>query len=161
MPKTARNDPCPCGSGLKYKRCCLDKDQAGAHASLAVQQAERAAHQAQRRAEIADLVAAINGADELDAASNGVVDLIHAGRLDEAEQAARDLLVRYPEVPDGHDRLGMVYEARQEPKKAADCYRKVVEFLAANPTDDEQEMIADFQRLVQELDPPTSPDPPA
>lgn len=20
-----RNDPCPCGSGLKYKRCCLDK----------------------------------------------------------------------------------------------------------------------------------------
>ena len=21
-----RNDPCPCGSGRKYKRCCLDKD---------------------------------------------------------------------------------------------------------------------------------------
>jgi hypothetical protein len=21
--KTGRNDPCPCGSGLKYKRCCL------------------------------------------------------------------------------------------------------------------------------------------
>jgi hypothetical protein len=20
--KTRRNDPCPCGSGLKYKRCC-------------------------------------------------------------------------------------------------------------------------------------------
>ena len=24
-PKTGRNDPCPCGSGLKYKKCCLDK----------------------------------------------------------------------------------------------------------------------------------------
>ncbi|MGD0919817.1 MAG: SEC-C metal-binding domain-containing protein [Thermodesulfobacteriota bacterium] len=24
-PKTGRNDPCPCGSGLKYKRCCLGK----------------------------------------------------------------------------------------------------------------------------------------
>jgi uncharacterized protein len=23
-PKTGRNDPCPCGSGLKYKKCCLD-----------------------------------------------------------------------------------------------------------------------------------------
>lgn len=23
MPKIQRNDPCPCGSGLKYKRCCL------------------------------------------------------------------------------------------------------------------------------------------
>ena len=22
-PKVGRNDPCPCGSGLKYKRCCL------------------------------------------------------------------------------------------------------------------------------------------
>jgi hypothetical protein len=22
-----RNDPCPCGSGLKYKRCCLDTDR--------------------------------------------------------------------------------------------------------------------------------------
>jgi methionyl aminopeptidase len=23
--KVGRNDPCPCGSGLKYKRCCMDK----------------------------------------------------------------------------------------------------------------------------------------
>jgi hypothetical protein len=23
--KIGRNDPCPCGSGEKYKRCCLDK----------------------------------------------------------------------------------------------------------------------------------------
>ena len=28
MPKTGRNDPCPCGSGKKYKHCCLAKDQA-------------------------------------------------------------------------------------------------------------------------------------
>ena len=27
-PKTGRNDPCPCGSGKKYKRCCLSKDGA-------------------------------------------------------------------------------------------------------------------------------------
>jgi SEC-C motif len=26
--KTGRNDPCPCGSGKKYKQCCLLKDQA-------------------------------------------------------------------------------------------------------------------------------------
>ena len=24
-PKVGRNDPCPCGSGLKYKQCCLRK----------------------------------------------------------------------------------------------------------------------------------------
>jgi len=28
MAKTGRNDKCPCGSGLKYKKCCLDKETA-------------------------------------------------------------------------------------------------------------------------------------
>jgi len=28
--KAGRNDPCPCGSGKKYKKCCLEKDQAAA-----------------------------------------------------------------------------------------------------------------------------------
>ena len=27
--KVGRNEPCPCGSGEKYKNCCLRKDQAG------------------------------------------------------------------------------------------------------------------------------------
>ena len=27
--KVGRNDPCPCGSGKKYKNCCLDKDLNG------------------------------------------------------------------------------------------------------------------------------------
>ena len=24
-PKIGRNDPCPCGSGKKYKKCCLNR----------------------------------------------------------------------------------------------------------------------------------------
>jgi len=30
MAKTGRNDPCPCGSGKKYKKCCLPKSEAPA-----------------------------------------------------------------------------------------------------------------------------------
>jgi hypothetical protein len=26
--RPGRNDPCHCGSGRKYKQCCLDKDEA-------------------------------------------------------------------------------------------------------------------------------------
>jgi len=26
--KVGRNDPCPCGSGKKYKKCCLPKERA-------------------------------------------------------------------------------------------------------------------------------------
>jgi hypothetical protein len=25
--KPGRNNPCPCGSGKKYKHCCLPKDE--------------------------------------------------------------------------------------------------------------------------------------
>ena len=27
MTKIGRNEPCPCGSGKKYKQCCLNKDR--------------------------------------------------------------------------------------------------------------------------------------
>jgi len=27
--KIGRNDPCPCGSGLKYKKCCMGKEHSG------------------------------------------------------------------------------------------------------------------------------------
>lgn len=26
LPKIGRNDPCPCGSGKKYKKCCMEKE---------------------------------------------------------------------------------------------------------------------------------------
>jgi hypothetical protein len=32
--KLGRNDPCSCGSGVKYKRCCLANDQAEAERQL-------------------------------------------------------------------------------------------------------------------------------
>jgi hypothetical protein len=39
--KVGRNDPCPCGSGKKYKKCCLAKDEAAERQAYA----ERAATQ--------------------------------------------------------------------------------------------------------------------
>ena len=151
MPKIGRNDPCPCGSGKKYKRCCMGKDQAAV-------QAKRAAVQEDQRARSADLAAAWEESNELDKASNSVDDLIHAGKLDEAEQAARDLLVRYPEVPDGHMRLGMVYEARGQKREAAECYRKVVEFMRAHPADFDPQSPTSFLESIAKLDPPAAAD---
>ena len=37
--KTGRNDRCPCGSGKKYKRCCLDQDEAARRELSAVRPA--------------------------------------------------------------------------------------------------------------------------
>ncbi|MCR5055097.1 MAG: SEC-C domain-containing protein [Lachnospiraceae bacterium] len=33
--KVGRNDPCPCGSGMKYKNCCMKKDQEAERARIA------------------------------------------------------------------------------------------------------------------------------
>ena len=148
MAQIGRNDPCPCGSGNKYKRCCLEKDQAAASAK-----AEAAREAASARA--GAVFDALADDDDLDGASNAVVDLIHAGRLDEAEAAARDLLVRFPEVHDGYDRLGMVCEARGDKKQAAAYYRKAVDFMRQHPDlYDEPEFVEQFQNLADRLDPP-------
>lgn len=134
MPKTGRNDPCPCASGKKYKHCCLERDRAAElsaadHARVALQESQA-----------------------LEVTSNAVVDLVHAGHLDEAEQAARELLARYPEVHDGYDRLGMVHEARGQFREAAECYRKVIEFTRANPEDYDPGFVDIFLALVVKLE---------
>ena len=41
MKKIGRNDPCPCGSGKKYKQCCLRKDESKALIAQAAQEALR------------------------------------------------------------------------------------------------------------------------
>src|SRR5262245_2614473 len=44
--KVGRNDPCPCGSGKKYRRCCLEKDRErlsdpSPYAGLTMEEAKR------------------------------------------------------------------------------------------------------------------------
>jgi len=93
---------------------------------------------------------------KLDDASNAVVHLIDAGRLDEAEHAARALLIDYPEVHDGHDRLGMIYEARGLHREAAESYRQVVAIMRTHPGDHDPEMETHYLELIAKLDPPAA-----
>jgi tetratricopeptide (TPR) repeat protein len=121
MARIGRNDPCPCGSGQKYKRCCLPRAEAADRAAAPPPDAALAIPPF-------EIVAEDDGLDE---ASNVVIDLIDAGRLDEAEQAAQDLLARYPEVHDGLERIAMVAAARGDRPRAAEYYRKAADFVHA------------------------------
>ena len=167
MAKPGRNDPCHCGSGNKYKKCCLAKDEAAERDRLIDAQARRAERAAGPRLPVRELTAAVAARlrmaeeedayeDQLDAASNAVVQLVGAAKLDEAEAAARDLLVRFPDVHDGWDRLGMVHEARGDSRQAAECYRKVIDFIRQHPDDYDADMIEQFAKLVERLDPSTA-----
>lgn len=151
MAKHGRNEPCHCGSGLKYKRCCLAKDESAVAESRAALRPPAPEEDHSSLLRLPDVPA--NLAEELDAASNLPLDLIDAGKLDEAEAAARHLLERFPDLHDGHDRLGMVYEARGDKKQAAVCYRKVVDLVRQRPDDYSPEFEKLFQKRADELDP--------
>lgn len=116
MAKVARNAPCPCGSGKKYKKCCLPL-----HQESTAQQHDEGAF------------SLTPGFTDLDDLSNSVVDLIKEGNLDKAEAVCHELLSRYPDQIDGTQRLAEVYEARGENQKAAEYYRKAAEFARNSP----------------------------
>ena len=151
MAKIGRNDPCHCGSGQKYKRCCLPRDDAAAAERAAAARAAMLAREAQRSA---PGVAIRVDDDGLDDASNGVIDLIDAGRLDEAEHAAQDLLERYPQVHDGLERLAMVCAARGDRVRAAEYYRKAADFVHAHADLYDPKMEIYLRRRVTECESP-------
>src|SRR5260370_17557122 len=137
MAKRGRIGPCPCGSGRKYKVCCLQKDETAEHerfkraAAESAAQAAEAAAKIRRQAEAT--LEAVEHEHDLAEDSNAVIALVKAGKLDEAEQAARELLVNYPEVHDGYDRLAMVYEARGQKREPAPSHRHRLQFAQHPP----------------------------
>jgi tetratricopeptide (TPR) repeat protein len=158
MAKPGRNDPCPCGSGKKYKRCCLANHEQAERTALAAAAARPSPQSPGVAADLARRIAIAAPDDndvELATLSNAAVDLVHEGKLDEAEKHARDLLERFPYVHDGWDRLGMVHEARGEYQMAIDCYRKVIDFIQAHPEDYDPGVEATFHRLIERLTPLT------
>jgi tetratricopeptide (TPR) repeat protein len=157
MTKTGRNDACPCGSGKKYKHCCLKKDETTEHTALTAASQVREERAASQYSEIVKIAARYEDDLALTKESNAVIHLIRAGKLDDAEHAARDLLVRFPDVHDGYDRLGMVYEARGDNKQAANYYHQALDFIRAHPDQyDDPELEAVFQKLIDKLDPPAA-----
>ena len=124
MAKISRNAPCPCGSGKKYKKCCLLRRELEALE--------------QRKILEQNPGKALVEVDDLDDLSNSVLDLIDAGKFDEAESVCNELKKRYPDQVDGIERMALVYETRGENEKAAEYYLKTAEFMRSNPGFDKE-----------------------
>lgn len=117
MMKIGRNQPCPCGSGRKYKRCCGQRDRAG-HVPATSAEAPEGFRWAET---------------DLDRLSNSVVRLVDEGRLDEADAACEELRIRYPEVVDWLMRKAMVCEARGEIERAIEYFERTLAWMDAHP----------------------------
>jgi protein O-GlcNAc transferase len=101
MSAPGRNDPCPCGSGKKYKQCCLKRDEV------------RASEQRAGSAQVAQMLQAA---------------LAHhrAGRLIEAEDICRQILQSEPDHPDALHLLGVVAYQKGQNEAAAELIGKSV-----------------------------------
>jgi len=140
MVKIGRNQPCPCGSGKKYKRCCWERDRA-ARVATTPAVSPYGYHFAEA---------------ELDRLSNSVVDLIDEGRLDEADTACETLRTRYPEVHDWLMRKAMICEARGETDLAIEYCQRTLAWMDEHPDDFEpasrEPFLQDIERLRRSLD---------
>ena len=135
MAKIGRNQPCPCGSGKKYKRCCWERDR-----STPVD----VVPQAPPHSDVFDI-------EELDRLSNRVVDLVDEGRLDEADAVCEQLRTEYPEVHDWLMRKAMICEARGQAELAIEYCQRTIDWMDAHPDDFDPEsrepFYADIERL--------------
>jgi SEC-C motif len=98
MAKLGRNDPCPCGSGNKYKKCCLAKEEAVAREQLVKAQAPRDTLRRDQRAAEASVADQARGGQGEDSR----VELHHCRH---AAHHDRDAAVRIGRAAGGHLRL--------------------------------------------------------
>jgi DNA-binding SARP family transcriptional activator len=129
MSKVGRNDPCPCGSGKKFKRCCIARVEAEAR----VERVEAEVEREEGTDEVLDLAAKVlDGAralEEMNRLSEHAERLIKKGRLDEAEAVGRRLVEAFPGETVGYEDLALVHEARGQRAAAAEEYRRAVALM--------------------------------
>ena len=133
-----RNEPCPCGSGKKYKKCCQAKEQVvrdtASPAPSPMKEFLR-----DRNEHFEDKL------DQLDEVSNSAAKAIYGKRFEEAEKLCEQLLRDYPQIIDGHDRLGMLREAQGRYQEAADHYARALEMIEKAPEGFDREVPDGFR----------------
>ncbi len=112
MSKTGRNDPCPCGSGRKFKKCCLAKEDPRVSPLESF---------------VTPLAKCGDHPHAIDEVLDRFFDAMAERRFDDAEVVARELLQRFPDHIDGDERLGELYAARGDHLRSAEHFRRAAE----------------------------------
>jgi hypothetical protein len=142
MAKYGRNDPCPCGSGKKYKRCCLEAQAPSSTLNLAA----TATVAPEVHDDLCDCCI-----DALNERADRALDLLLEDRLDDAEVMARDLLRDFPREVEGTDLLSMVAEARGDLPLAITLLRQAIALVRVHPGHDGETRVLMHQRLRELL----------
>ena len=159
--KADRNDPCPCGSGKKYKKCCLLKGDASINFKPKVStptEYEILNSEVIGQFNVDNDFAKVNNDSyandcaqvNIDNYSNRTVDLIMLGLFDCAEKLCERILILFPEEIDGLKRLGEVYEGKGDLLKAKLYYEKALAF-ALKGYYASDELIDDLKYSIEDI----------
>lgn len=89
--------------------------------------------------------------DLLERLSNGALDLIEAGRLDEAERMCQELKRRFPDQPDWMERAAFLHETRGELGDAIADYERCIAFADSHPGEFDECFKTDCRRKIDRL----------
>lgn len=133
MNKVGRNDPCPCGSGKKYKQCCGSQEQAGSNTPSAQQiaQALGAALEYHQQGHFAEAEPIYR---QVLAVAPGHADALHfcgvlahqTGRHAEGAEMIAQSIRRQPLDPMAHNNLGDAYRALGRHEEALASFRQAL-----------------------------------
>ncbi|HVO87477.1 MAG TPA: tetratricopeptide repeat protein [Casimicrobiaceae bacterium] len=139
MSRPSRNDPCPCGSGRKYKHCCIALENArslaevdascvrlpDSHADIA------AGHAHLARGALVEAIACFQraiaaGGGSAEVHTHLALALQRSGRMREALASYRDAVRSNPVAANAHFNLAVALQALGETDEALACYRRAL-----------------------------------
>ena len=153
MGKPGRNDPCPCGSGKKYKNCCLEKDEASRRLERQASNATLNAEVQREYEEYQEFEELMDRGERSDRVASAIWELIQMKQFDHAEQATHKYIDHFPESPIGYDLMAYICEGRGEFLSAAQWLHKVIDFMRSRPEMFSAKDEAPFHKRIARFDP--------
>jgi len=144
MAKIGRNDPCPCGSGKKLKRCCL---MAPAAAEPAVELTNNAV---EPHHDVCDSCGRELD-DEFNDRADYILERLLDGHVDDAETLCLDFIRDFTDDAEGHDLLSMIFEQRGQRAQALSLLRKASR-IAHDRQDYDAETKLIMRQRIKELE---------
>jgi uncharacterized protein YecA (UPF0149 family) len=131
MTKAGRNAPCPCGSGKKYKKCCLNNTPNEIKNDFSM-----------------DFIPIEL---DIDILSNKANSLIHDKKWKEAKKTCEELLAKFPDQTDGLFRTVQLLEEQENYQDALLYAKKTLSFIRNNPETCSPEMIEDQKDEINRI----------
>lgn len=128
MAPIARNAPCPCGSGRKYKKCCLGKSEPAAPAQASVEP--------------------VFAETDSDALSNQANALIRQRKWAAAQAICERLRTEFPDEIDADDRLAQLHAAQEQWASALVHAQAALDKARRHPEKFDPELVGDLEEHI-------------